>query len=312
VKIAFLFPGQGSQAVGMGADLAANVPASLKIIEEANDQVGYKLDSFCFYGPADRLSQTEVTQPALFTISIAALKALQEQGVTAEAAAGHSVGEYAALVAAGAIDFSTGLRLVSRRGLAMKRAAAAAPGSMAAVLGLESNIVAEVCTEAVNAGAGTVSPANFNGGGQVVISGSPAAVEAASVLAKERGARKIIPLAVSGGFHSPLMAPAAEEVRAFLETTSVADAKIPVVANVTADYETEASEIKNNLAAQIEGTVRWEESILRLLNDDFDFFIELGSGSVLAGLLKRISKETRVCSVSDTAGLAAAVSAVKN
>jgi [acyl-carrier-protein] S-malonyltransferase len=311
VKIAFLFPGQGSQSVGMGADLAANIPASLKVIEEASQQVGYKLDSLCFYGPAERLSQTDVTQPALFTVSVAALRALTEQGVTAEAAAGHSVGEYAALFAAGAIDFYAGLRLVSQRGLAMNRAALANPGAMAAVLGLEGSVVANICKEITSPDGEIVVPANFNGGGQVVISGTQSGVDAASVLLKTRGARKVIPLAVSGGFHSPLMKAAAEEMRGYLSSAVIANTNIPVVANVTADYESSTDEIKNNLAAQVDGSVRWEESMTRLLNDGFDFFIEIGSGTVLAGLLKRITKDVKVFSVFDAASVAAAVAVVK-
>lgn len=311
MKIAFLFPGQGSQSVGMGADLAANIPASLKVIEEASQQVGYKLDSLCFYGPAERLSQTDVTQPALFTVSVAALRALTEQGVTAEAAAGHSVGEYAALFAAGAIDFYAGLRLVSQRGLAMNRAALANPGAMAAVLGLEGSVVANICKEITSPDGEIVVPANFNGGGQVVISGTQSGVDAASVLLKTRGARKVIPLAVSGGFHSPLMKAAAEEMRGYLSSAVIANTNIPVVANVTADYESSTDEIKNNLAAQVDGSVRWEESMTRLLNDGFDFFIEIGSGTVLAGLLKRITKDVKVFSVFDAASVAAAVAVVK-
>jgi len=312
VKIAFLFPGQGSQAVGMGADLAANIPVSSKIIEEASAEVGYKLDSLCFYGPLERLSQTDVTQPALFTVSVAALRAIEELGVVPDAVAGHSVGEYAALVAAGAIDFPSGLRLVSRRGLAMNRAASSVPGTMAAVLGLDGATVSAVCEEVTASGSGAVVAANFNGAGQVVISGTPAGVDAASILLKEKGARKVIALAVSGGFHSPLMKPAAEEMRVYLDGTGIVDAKIPVVANVTAEYETAADVIKENLAAQVDGPVRWEESMQRLLNDNFDTFIELGSGSVLSGLIKRISKDVRVFSVSDSAGVADAAAAVKS
>jgi [acyl-carrier-protein] S-malonyltransferase len=296
----------------MGADLAAKVPASFKVFEEANLNVGYKLDSLCFYGPAERLSQTDVTQPALFTVSVAALMALTDKGVTAEAAAGHSVGEYAALFAAGSIDFAEGLRLVNHRAFAMSRAASANPGAMAAIIGLDADVVSSICQEVASSGAGVVTAANFNGGGQVVVSGDSSGIEAASNLARERGARKVISLSVSGGFHSSLMKQAADEMRVYLDSSSVVDAKIPVVANSTANYETEALEIKNNLASQVDGPVRWEESMLRLLNDGFDCFIELGSGSVLSGLLKRISKDAQTFSVSDAASVEAVVNAVKS
>lgn len=311
MKIAFLFPGQGSQSVGMGADLAAHIPSSLKVFEEASLQIGYKLDSVCFYGPADKLSSTEITQPALFTVSAAALNALTEQGVTAEAAAGHSVGEYSALLAAGAIDFSTALRLVTQRGHAMNRAAMSHPGTMSAVLGLASDAVEDVCREVTETGIGLVVAANFNGAGQVVISGVPAAVEKAGAALKARGAKKVIPLAVSGSFHSPLMKTAAEEMKVYLEGAGVESAKIPVVANATADYETSASQIVDNLVAQVDGPVRWEQSIVRLLNDDFDTFVEVGSGSVLSSLVKRIAKNIQVFSVSDSAGVAAAAAALR-
>jgi [acyl-carrier-protein] S-malonyltransferase len=312
VKVAFLFPGQGSQVVGMGADLVAHVPVSKGIFDEASLQLGYKLDSLCFYGPPEKLSQTDITQPALFTVSIAALKALEEAGIHADASAGHSVGEYAALFAARVFDFPTGLRLVNQRGLAMSRMAASHPGAMAAVLGLTGEEMSSICSEATQQTGATVVPANFNGGGQVVISGESVAVELAAGLAKDRGAKRAIMLQVSGAFHSPLMKPAAQEMKVYLDGTVFRNAVLPVVANVTADFESEAEEIKTNLSAQIDGPVRWEESITRLLNDDYDAFIEIGSGTVLTGLMKRIASDARAYNVSDPAGVANVVSALRS
>ena len=296
----------------MGADLVAHYPAAASIFDDAGLQLGYKIDSVCFYGPIDKLAQTDLTQPALYTVSAAALKVLQEAGVTAEAAAGHSVGEYAALLSAGVFDFETGLRLVNSRGLAMSRAASATAGTMAAVLGLDGAVVAEICREATKDEYDFVVPANYNGAGQVVISGTAGAVEAASAAAKERGAKRVIPLSVSGGFHSPLMKNAAHEMKAYLDGTHLEDASIPVVANVTAAFEQNAGEIASNLVAQIDGPVRWEESVKRLLDQSFDFFIEIGSGSVLTGLMKRISKDVRAFSVSDRPSLEAVVAALKS
>jgi [acyl-carrier-protein] S-malonyltransferase len=312
VKVAFLFPGQGSQAVGMGADLAAHLPVAMSTFDDASLQLGYKLDSLCFYGPADKLGQTDLTQPALYTVSVAALRALTEAGVRAEAAAGHSVGEYAALYSAGVFDFATGLRLVNMRGLAMSRAAAANPGAMSAVLGLEADVVAECCSSVSAGEFGLVTAANFNGGGQVVISGTVSAVETVSELLKERGAKRVIRIPVSGAFHSPLMKNATEEMKVYLEGAQFDDAKLPVVANFTANYEISSDEIKANLIAQIESPVRWEESMKTLLDDNFDVFVEIGSGTVLSGLMKRILKDVQILNVADAAGVANVVSALKN
>ena len=310
-KIAYIFPGQGSQAVGMGQDLCAHSEAARTVFDEADEFIGTKLSTLCFYGPEESLRQTFYTQPALYVTSVAALKALQEAGAPdPQAVAGHSVGEYAALFAAGAFDFETGLHLVERRAQEMHRAALAAPGAMAAVLGLSGQEVALACTEAEAGGAGLVQPANFNGGGQVVISGSPEGVAAASEIAKTKGAKRAVPLNVSGAFHSRLMTPAVEAMQYALETARVQSAAIPVLANLTADYETQPDEIKANLAAQIDHPVRWEESIGRLVADGFDTFVEVGAGTVLAGLMKRLAPDVRTYSVGDSAGVQAFVEAV--
>ena len=312
-KIAYLFPGQGSQAVGMGADLCAHAGVARAAFDEADQYLGTKLSTLCFYGPEDSLRQTVYTQPALYVTSVAALRALREAGAPGpQAVAGHSIGEYAALHAAGAFDYATGLKLVERRAREMHRATLAHPGAMAAVLGLPGPDVAVACREAEEGGAGVVDAANFNGGGQVVISGAPDAVAAAAEIAKARGAKRVIPLNVSGAFHSRLMAHAAETMAHFLADTFIADAAVPVVANLTANYEAAADDIRASLAAQIDHPVRWEESIRRLAADGFDTFVEVGSGTVLAGLMKRLAPEAKVYGVGDMAGVNAFMSAMSS
>ena len=310
-KIAYLFPGQGSQTVGMGQDLCTHSKAARTVYDEADSYLGTKLSSVCFYGPEESLKQTIYTQPALYVTSAAILKALSEAGAPPpEAVAGHSVGEYAALLAAGAFEFEVGLHLVERRAQEMHRATLSAPGAMAAVLGMERERVMAACEEAEASGAGIVQAANFNGGGQVVISGSPEGVAKASEIAKTNGARRVLPLNVSGAFHSRLMAPAVEAMTYALKDAKLSDTHIPVVANLTADYETSAEEIRKNLAAQIDHPVCWEQSIERLIADGFDLFVEVGSGTVLAGLMKRIAPDVRVYSVGDGAGITAFLEAI--
>jgi len=306
MKLALLFPGQGSQAVGMGASFYATNTAAHQVFGEADSILEYKLSTLCFDGPDEKLRETQITQPALFTASVAALRAFSEAGLTAQATAGHSVGEYAALVAGGALDFATGLSLVAERGGLMKQAGEVHPGSMAAVLGLGADDVKAVCAAVTLAG-DYVDVANLNGAGQIVISGECSGVEKAAAPLKERGARKVIPLAVSGAFHSRLMQPAVHTMRGYLESAPIRNASIPVVANVTADYEGDADLIRENLALQIASPVRWEETIERLLSDGFDSFVELGSGKVLGNIVKRMSKDVVVASVEDADSLAAAL-----
>ena len=303
-KIAYIFPGQGSQAVGMGQNICAHSEAARTIFEQADEYLGEKISTLCFYGPEDALKQTIHTQPALYVTSAAVLAVLRERGAAApEAVAGHSVGEYAALYEAGAFDFETGLKLVSRRAQEMHRATLSHPGAMAAVLGLTGPQVAALCSEAQTGG--PVSAANFNGGGQVVISGSPEGVAKASALAKAAGAKRVLPLNVSGAFHSALMAPAAEAMEYALRDAVIQSAKLPIVANLTANYEAAPDEIRANLAAQIDHPVCWEETILRLVGDGFDTFVEVGSGTVLAGLMKRIAPDVKVVSIGDSAAVEA-------
>ncbi len=299
-KIAYIFPGQGSQAVGMGQNICTHSEAARTIFEQADGYLGEKISTLCFYGPEDVLRQTIHTQPALYVTSAAVLAALRESGAPApQAVAGHSVGEYSALYAAGVFNFETGLKLVHRRAQEMHRAGQSQPGAMAAVLGLTGAQVTAICTEAESAG--PVSAANFNGGGQVVISGSPEGVAKASELAKAAGAKRVLPLNVSGAFHSALMAPAAEAMAHALRDVGFQSANLPVVANLTADYETAPDDVRANLAAQVDHPVRWEETILRLVGDGFDTFVEVGSGTVLAGLMKRIAPDVKALSIGDMA-----------
>jgi len=308
MSIAFVFPGQGAQAVGMGRDLYENSTAARLAFQAIDAGCGFSVSSLCFDGPEEALKETRNTQPALFAVSVAALAACADEGIVPQAVAGHSIGEYAALVAAGAFDPATGAGLVTERGRAMAEAAAAAPGTMAAVLGLDPTTIAEACTMVNHVG--VVVPANINAPGQVVISGEVNAVAEVSALLKERGAKRVLPLAVSGAFHSPLMAPAVDQMAQALGRAAIQDLRLPVVANVTADYERTADEVRANLIAQVAGPVRWVETILRLTQDGYTTFIECGPGSVLAGLIKRIAPDAVTYSVGDMASLHAAKEAL--
>ncbi len=303
MKMAFVFPGQGSQYVGMGLKMRARFPAAKETFEQADDILGFGLSRLCFEGPAEELQKTINAQPAILTVSVACLRVLQEKGVRPFAAAGHSLGEYGALVAAGALSFQDALLLVRKRGQYMQEAVPLGRGGMVAVLGLEAKVVSGICRE-VSAKGCSCSVANYNCPGQVVIAGETGALDRACALAKEAGAKKCVPLPVSAPFHSPLMRPAAERLAAELAKATVANPQIPVVANVTADYYTGGGEeIKKLLVEQIYSPVRWEESVHRLLNDGAQVFLEVGPGSVLTGLIKKISRQAAVGSVEDPESL---------
>ena len=285
---AFLFPGQGSQKVGMDAGL------SRRRFEEADDALGFKLSKIIAEGPDAELVRTQNTQPAILTVSIAYADMLKQRGVEAEIAAGHSLGEYSALVYAGSLAFADAVRLVHLRGKFMQEAVPEGVGAMAAIIGLDASTVADTCREASPDESDACQPANFNGAGQVVIAGHKGAVERAMALAKQKGAKMAKALAVSAPFHSALMAPAAAKLREELERVKVAPLAIPVVANVTAEPNTDAARVKELLFQQVTGSVRWEESVQKLVAMGVDEAFEVGPGNILAGLCKRIAPTVKM------------------
>ncbi len=280
---AYIFPGQGSQYVGMGKDLCEQFPVVKKYFDEADSVLGFSLSTICFEGPEEELKQTKNTQPAIFLHSVALWNLLKR--TDAAMVAGHSLGEYSALVAAEAISFSDAIKLVRLRGELMQKAGEENPGTMAAIVGLEANIVGEVTSKASEAG--VVQAANFNSPGQIVISGSVAGVRRAMEIAKERGAKLVKELVVSGAFHSPLMQSAKERLKKALDAVMINDAKIPVYANVTAKPVQLAAEIRKLLFEQVTNPVRWEETVNNMSADGATTFIEIGPGKVLQGLIKR-------------------------
>jgi len=292
--IAFIYPGQGSQYVGMGKDLYELFPQIKELYEKANKILGFELTKICFDGPEEELKQTFVTQPAIFTHSIALTK-MVESRIIPNFTAGHSLGEYTALVTAGALSFEDALKLVKLRGEEMQKAGTTRKGTMAAIIGLDTKLVEEACNEALSSG--IVQVANFNSPGQVVISGSVYGVKQAMVIAKQKGAKIVKELVVHGAFHSPLMEPAKVELKKALDSTEFNKVKIPVYRNVDAKPtapETDISEIRDSLYRQLTSSVRWEESIINMINDGANQFIELGPGKVLQGLVKRINSTVTI------------------
>jgi [acyl-carrier-protein] S-malonyltransferase len=310
MSVAFVFPGQGSQAPGMGLDFAEFDEAAADLYQWASACLGWDLAETLRTASPDELRQTYIAQPAIFCVSVAALRALEAAGVPRPTyVAGHSLGEFSALVAAGALSFEAGLLLVARRAEAMQRAADARPGSMSSVLGLSAEGV-EMAVEATAQGQ-VLSVANDNAPGNVVVSGEWTALERLPAAAKELGAKRVVPLNVGGAFHSPLMAPAVEVFQPHLAAAPLRDPAIPVVANATAEPVTAAEELRELLARQLTGRVRWTESVRRMVALGVDTFIEVGPGTVLGGLIKRTVDGTRILSAADAEGVTAVTDALR-
>ncbi|MGA7909145.1 MAG: ACP S-malonyltransferase [Candidatus Sulfotelmatobacter sp.] len=300
-EIAFLFPGQGSQAVGMGKDLAEQYPIARKTFDEADDALGYKLSQICFDGPEEQLRLTEITQPAILTASIAALRVLETQIPRPALVAGHSLGEYSAHVASGTMTFADAVRTVRNRGKYMQEAVPVGVGAMAAILGMEFEKVAAVCQEAAQ---GQVcDPANINSPEQVVISGNTAAVERAAKLADERGAKRAKLLPVSAPFHCSLMKPAQDRLEVDLNALPMQKPVYPVACNVDAELVTEQLRARETLVRQVTGSVKWEQCMRLLIGKGVQVFVEIGPGKVLCGLMRQIDRSRTCVNVGDAASL---------
>lgn len=300
--VALLFPGQGSQHIGMGQALCASVPEARAVFEEANEALGFDLTRLCFDGPEVELRRTAITQPAILTHSVAMQRLAAKRGLPVAMAAGHSLGEYSALVAAGAIEFADALKLVHLRGAFMQEATPEGEGAMAALLGIKREAAEELCRQ-VAAEHGVVEPANYNSDEQIVIAGAAAAVQQAVDLAKKRGAKRAIMLPVSAPFHCALMRPAQERLAPELDAVSMRDPAWPIIANVSAQPVTTAEAARQALKDQVAAPVRWEASMRRLLSDGVTACLELGPGKVLTGLLRRIDRSTLAHAADDLASL---------
>jgi [acyl-carrier-protein] S-malonyltransferase len=302
--LAFLFPGQGSQATGMGKELAFNHPAARHTFDEADEALGYELSQVCFEGPDDRLRLTEVTQPAILTVSVAAARVLAEVGIIPSFVAGHSLGEYSAHVMAGTIAFADAVRTVRNRGRYMQEAVPVGVGAMAAILALGIDQIRAACGEAVAAFPGQVcEPANINSPGQVVISGSKAAVERAAELCKHKGAKRAVMLPVSAPFHCSLMQPAQDRLAGDLHALPFTDPQVPVLCNLEAVAVSDAAKSRDALIGQVTGAVQWENSIRALIAQGATQFVEAGPGSVLTGLMRQIDKSKSCLNVENEATL---------
>lgn len=302
-KLAFLFPGQASQYPGMGKDLAANFAESRAVFEEADAALGFPISQMCFEGSEDALKLTENTQPAILTVSVAAYRALAARGIQPDFAAGHSLGEYSALVAAGALEFSEAVKLVRQRGRYMQEAVPTGEGAMAAILGLSPADVAEVCKKA--AGGEVVSPANLNSPEQTVIAGNAAAVKRSVEIASQSGAKRAVILAVSAPFHCTLLTPAQKRLEPDLRAVKFSTLHFPVITNVDAEAITSGDEARESLIRQVTMPVRWLESVREMIDQGVNIFVEVGPGKVLSGLLRQIDRSVRCFNVEDAASLQA-------
>jgi [acyl-carrier-protein] S-malonyltransferase len=302
-KLAFLFPGQGSQYSGMGRDFAANFPESRQVFDEANTALGFSISKLCFEGSEEALKLTENTQPAILTVSTAAYRALETRGIIPDFAAGHSLGEYSALVAAGALEFSAAVKIVRRRGQYMQEAVAAGEGAMAAILGLAPAEVAEICKKAADHE--IVSPANMNSPEQTVISGSATAVKRAVEIASQSGAKRAVILPVSAPFHCELMAPSQKRLEPDLRAATFAALRFPVVTNVDAETIASGEEARDALIRQVTQPVRWLDSVHEMIELGVTIFVEVGPGKVLSGLMRQIDRSVRCFNVEDAATLQA-------
>ena len=301
-KTAFLFPGQGSQSVGMGKDLADNFSVAREVFEEADQALGFSISKLCFEGPEDELRKTVNTQPAILTVSVAALRVLQQAEISFDITAGHSLGEYSALVGAGVLDFADAVRLVNKRGQFMQEAVPLGEGAMAAVMGMEREKVVEICAE-VEKEAGAVQAVNFNCPGQIVIAGKTVAVEKAAAALKAAGAKRAIMLPVSAPFHSTLLQPAAEKLASELDQVFFHEPKSPVVANVTGKICTNSAEIKQLLVTQAANPVLWEDCVATVAAYGSTVSVEIGPGKVLTGFTKKIAPEIATFNVEDMESL---------
>ena len=299
--IALLFPGQGSQAAGMGKELAALYPVARHTFQEADDALGFALSQVCFEGPEDKLRMTEITQPAILTMSTAAARVLEEKGVVPQLVAGHSLGEYSAHVAAGTLEFADAVRTVRNRGRYMQEAVPAGEGAMAAVLGMPLEQLLEVCKEAAQGE--IVSPANINSPEQVVISGNARAVQRAAELAKQRGAKRAIMLPVSAPFHCALMQPAQDRLAKDLAVLEFSRPEMPVVANIDAAPKSDADRARSALVHQVTGAVQWVGCVRKLIELGAAAFVEVGPGKVLTGLMRQIDRSQTAMNVEDEASL---------
>ncbi len=302
-KIAFVFPGQGAQTVGMCKNFYDQYPVARHIFEEADEALGFSITKMCFEGPEDELCLTYNTQPAILTASIACAAVLKQYDIYCDVAAGHSLGEYSALVVSEAIAFADAVRIVRQRGQFMQEAVPVGEGGMAAVLGMESDSIVKICDKVASESGGVVQAVNFNCPGQVVIAGETVAVDRACEALKAAGAKRVVQLPVSAPFHSSLMQPASKRLAEALAQITIHDAKIPVVANVTAKEVRLSAEIRESLVKQAASPVLWETSVLNMMTDGVDTFIEVGPGKTLTGFTKKIAKGLPALNVEDSESL---------